>query len=215
MLTEYQESGRGQRNSRWESASGKNLTFTVILYPRFVHPTKQFQLNQLASLAVRDTVSHFTDQHTLVKWPNDVMLQRRKVCGILIQSALQGMAIQYTLLGIGLNVNQANFPADLSTAISMQLAAQRHFDREQVLYHLCQRLEFYYLMLRRRQDTLLHQSYLDHLYLFQQPAVYQRPGGNTFVGRISGLSPEGKLIIQHGEGSEEFDQKTVSLVHPL
>lgn len=212
ISTDHQQAGRGQMGNNWLSAPGKNLTLSIVLYPHFLAPAHQFQLNKIASLAVRDTVAESTTYPTFVKWPNDVFLNDRKICGILIQNSLQGARLQHSIIGIGLNVNQSHFPASMSRASSMARETHHTFDRGELRIRLCRHLEKWYTVLRDQPASVLDIAYLEHLYLYQQPAWYRRATGEHFQGTISGISPHGHLIMQTTAGVEHFGLKDVTLV---
>ena len=117
VITDNQTSGRGQRGNTWQADPGSNLTFTVISTPEFLPISRQFDLNIVASLAVRATVTEFVpDVH--VKWPNDVLVGTGKIAGILIQNFITGSKIRHTLIGIGLNVNQVQFDLPQATSLA-------------------------------------------------------------------------------------------------
>ena len=124
-----QTSGKGQRGNSWISAPGENLTFSVVLkFPSSVsagepEPVKaydQFVLSEIAALAVVDLLAEHGIQ-AKIKWPNDIYVGEKKICGILIENTLQGEWIQHSIIGIGLNVNQRNFDATLPNPTSMVL----------------------------------------------------------------------------------------------
>lgn len=213
ISTDHQQAGRGQRGNDWVSAPGQNITLSVVLYPRFLAPAYHFQLNKMAALAVRDTVAEATGQASFVKWPNDVYLNEQKICGILIQNSLQGIHLQHSIVGIGLNVNQRQFPATLPRASSLARATGQSYDRTHLRQRLCSYLEQWYEVLRSQPHAVLDRAYLQHLYLYQQTAWYRRTNGERFRGTISGISPHGHLIMQTPAGVEHFGIKDVTLEH--
>eukprot|EP01137_Pigoraptor_chileana_P015025 Opistho-2@5140 len=107
IITDNQTAGRGQRGNVWEASIGENLTFSLILKPNFLKASEQFQLNVAVSLGVLDCLSEYIDEDLKVKWSNDIYFQNQKMGGILIENTLQGYQIGYSVIGIGLNINQA------------------------------------------------------------------------------------------------------------
>ena len=137
ILTHDQYAGKGQATNKWESAPHKNLTFTTILYPKFLPARKQFLLNQVVSLSVFDTLQKYITEGLTIKWPNDIYVFDKKITGILIQNSLQGHTLQSSIVGIGLNVNQIDFPPDIvQRATSMKKAGEQPA-------HICVLLELY------------------------------------------------------------------------
>jgi BirA family transcriptional regulator, biotin operon repressor / biotin---[acetyl-CoA-carboxylase] ligase len=208
-----QPAGRGQHGSSWESEAGKNLTCSFILHPGFLPATQHFALNKAVSLAVRDTVAHFcADQVVKIKWPNDIYIGDAKTCGILIQNTLQRGALGTSIVGIGLNVNQASFSNWIPNPTSLLLACGLENDPMVVLAHLCQNLEARYLKLKAGKQTEMDQAYLQQLYRYQEISIFQRPNGEILAGKIIGVDPIGKLMVQFDAWVESFDLKEIKLM---
>ena len=115
-----QTAGRGQRGNKWTSNTGENLMFSIVLKDAKIRARDQFVLNEIASLAVVD----FLSMHGIsarIKWPNDIYVGLKKICGILIENSLHGSAISSSIIGIGLNINQRNFNVNLPNPTSMVL----------------------------------------------------------------------------------------------
>src|SRR5688572_32157531 len=134
VITNDQTSGRGQRGNTWISEPGKNLTFSLVMKPAFLSAQDQFLLNKAFSLGLYDYL-HITLKATVkIKWPNDMLANDKKICGILIENQIQGQNIQHSVVGIGLNVNQENF--SMPTATSMKVFERKEFLLENVLEEL-------------------------------------------------------------------------------
>ena len=135
ILARTQSAGRGQRGRAWLSQPGEDLTLSVVLWPQDLRAQDQFALSKLAALAVRDTVAACVPGPVKVKWPNDVLVDRRKVAGILIECDLVGDHVGHAVVGIGLNVNSRDREEDLA-ATSLLLESGRPWDLEVVLQEL-------------------------------------------------------------------------------
>ncbi len=121
IIAGFQTSGRGQINKGWHSAPGLNLCLSCIIYPD-IRPQDQFQISAAVSLAVRDTVlALITHRNVTIKWPNDIYVNDKKIAGILIQNSIQGNKITNCVAGIGLNVNETEFPVELPNPTSLKL----------------------------------------------------------------------------------------------
>ena len=118
VTADYQTAGRGQRGNSWESERGQNLLLALVARPAFLPAAAQFRLSQTIALAVADTVARYTDD-VAVKWPNDVYVGDRKICGMLIENSLKGQQMHTSTIGIGLNVNETAFPEYLPNPVSM------------------------------------------------------------------------------------------------
>ena len=133
IIADYQRAGRGQFDRTWQSEAGENLLVSLILYPGFVAPSRQFVLTQAISIGVAEALNQLCTQSVSVKWPNDLYIGRKKVAGMLIQTALGQQKMQYAVVGIGLNVNQLIFPSSLPNPTSLAIEAKQSFDLALVL----------------------------------------------------------------------------------
>ena len=124
--------GVGQFDNKWESEDGKNLTFSLLLKPRFLNPCNQFLLTQVLSLAISDFLLTQTDKTVSIKWPNDIYTGKKKIYGILVKNQLLGSVFENSFCGIGLNVNQETFPP-LPNPTSLIIETGKEFDLENVL----------------------------------------------------------------------------------
>ena len=117
VITDFQSSGRGQRGNEWESEEGENLLFSIIVNAEFLDPSECFMLNIVTSLALIDTLDEYVNSNIKVKWPNDIYYDQRKICGMLIENYIKSNSIKFSVIGIGLNVNQKSFSNP--TAVSL------------------------------------------------------------------------------------------------
>ncbi len=199
-----QSAGRGQFGSVWESAARQNLTFSVIYYPVWLAPDRQFDLSRAVALAC------MLEDHWQIKWPNDIYIDGKKAGGILIENQLQGGKIVASIIGIGLNVNQTQFPASLPNATSMALAAARTFDLDLVFDRLLERLEQGYLDLRAGHVERLRKNYLQRLFRLDQPANFQLPDGALLHGVIRDVADDGRLLLETATGMASFGVKQIA-----
>ena len=140
ILAHEQTAGRGQRGRQWISAPGRDLALSIVVAPPDLRADGQFVLAKLAALAVHDTVASLVPGEVRIKWPNDVLVDRRKVAGILIENELAGDRVAWSIIGIGLNVNSTDLPEEL-TATSLALERGGEVDRTTVLDTLLQRFK--------------------------------------------------------------------------
>lgn len=214
IRADYQTGGKGYSGNAWESETGKNLLMSIILKPGFLHPRRQFFLNQAISIALAETVSEVTyTEGVTIKWPNDIFYDDKKVAGILIENAVQGDQLQHSVIGIGLNVNQEKFSPQLKHVTSMRLMAGKELDIKKVQEVLCEKIEHRYLQLKNNRIEELQKDYIKQLYRVNEESMYQADG-KRFNAKIAGLTAEGKLILQVGDGHEVFGFKEVGLILP-
>jgi BirA family transcriptional regulator, biotin operon repressor / biotin---[acetyl-CoA-carboxylase] ligase len=210
ISADFQSAGKGQIGRNWHSSPGQNLLQSLILYPHWLAVRDQFALSQAMALGVADAVSDFSTEVALVKWPNDIYLANRKVAGILIQNGISGTRLQWSVVGIGLNVNEVDFPSALPLAGSLCQHLGAPLERAAVQAALFQRLEQRYLQLKADPERI-RQAYLEKLYRYQSWHPYQRTAsGAIFQGQIIGVQTSGKLDIQMEDGIVQcFDLKEV------
>lgn len=205
FIAEYQSAGRGRLRRTWEARPGLNLTFSIVLYPGL--PPERLGLVTLAAgLAVAEALEPFsTPILPWIKWPNDVLLEGKKCCGILMESAVQPERTTL-ILGIGLNVNQDAFPPELGgRATSLLLATGRHTPRAALLATLLERLEAHYDTLLTGRAEQIRKTYERRL-AGRGEAVAFRFADNTerVQGILRGITDTGALILETSEGTQSF-----------
>jgi BirA family biotin operon repressor/biotin-[acetyl-CoA-carboxylase] ligase len=153
VITDHQTAGRGQYQRSWLSAPAQNLTFSVVLTPG---RSKGISLlKQVAALAVSDALTELGLQSIRIKWPNDVLVDHRKIAGILVEAVFKGASLARVVVGIGLNVHQTEFPEDVRyLATSVALAGQPFCTREEVLASVMLAFERRYGQWERMDPTL-------------------------------------------------------------
>ena len=208
-LAEHQSAGRGQGPNRWHATPSANLTLSAASMPDHLAVADLFLLTAVAALAVADAVRPRLPPGTVtVKWPNDVYAGNQKLAGVLIQNGLRGQRIAWSVTGIGLNVNEADFPPELTaTATSLRLLTGRDHDREALLTDLLAALSARYAQTHTAPGrAILLAEYHEHLYRRHQPADFREVATRVrFRGRILGVSPDGRLRIDvDGAGERRF-----------
>lgn len=211
IRTDNQTAGRGQRGNQWEAKSGENLTVSVILKPTFLSASEQFWLNIAVSLGIYDTLQPLVGDALRIKWPNDLYVSDQKLGGILIENTLHGYSIAWSVVGIGLNVNQTEFSYPTATSLQQQTPLPNGYDLSGLLSRLCETLEQRYLQLRSGQRDILKTSYLQTLYRCQEEHLFESDG-RRFRGVIIGVDETGRLAIADGDQVRYFGFKEVSFV---
>ena len=196
VVADIQTGGKGQFGSSWHSEPGTNLLFSVLLQPTFLPPVDQFMLSRVAALAVHGALAD-DFPGLVIKWPNDIWLEGRKVSGILIENVLSGMHFRHSVIGIGLNVNQTVFPPHLPLAGSLAAVAGHPLPLEPLLGRIFQHLEHQYLRLRRGDLDGLCADYEWSLHQLDVLARYAHPGEAPFDGILRGVNREGFALVEH------------------
>ena len=209
IVTSNQTAGKGQRGNVWEAESGKNLTFSLILQPSFLPLSKQFYLNIITSLAVRDTVDYFLKTSLTVKWPNDIYLTNKKIAGILIQNSLKKNIINYSIIGVGININQEVFSD--KKAISMKNYASSELSLTDILTFFLEKMEAYYLKLRALKLEELSILYISGLFRYNELNSFKAKGVE-FTGKIKGIDEIGRLLIESNGKISSFNFKEVEFL---
>jgi len=206
IITDNQSLGRGQRGNSWLSDPFLNLTFSLILKPSFLKPTEQFNLTIAISLALRDFLTHRIAGTVKIKWPNDLMVNDKKLCGILIENTLSGDTIQDSVIGIGLNVNQDSF--SMESASSMKVVAGHGFNLPDEWLLLCEFIERRYLQLRSGKIADMKKDYLNSLYGMGEVRRFLVSNGEA-EGIIEGVDQQGKLLVSFERNRLSFDLKEI------
>ncbi|HEY0655752.1 MAG TPA: biotin--[acetyl-CoA-carboxylase] ligase [Chryseosolibacter sp.] len=207
VITRHQTAGRGQRGNTWHVQPGVNLTLSVMLTPGFLLIKDQFFLNIITSLAVRETLVELLSTPDIsIKWPNDILVHEKKICGILIENQLAGSSIQTSIVGIGLNVNQENF--ELPNATSMLLQTNRQFELQAVFDLLMGKIEVHYMKLRQQKYSAEKHDYLKALYRRGEHHRFEA-AGESFSGEIVGIDDAGRLAVSTGSEIEYFEVKQI------
>lgn len=209
VITDNQTKGRGQRGNSWFSDPHKNITFSLIVRPTFLKPIDQFNLTIAISLALRDFLTHRASGSVKIKWPNDILVNDKKVCGILIENTITSETIQYSVVGIGLNVNQDSFL--IESATSMKTIAGHDFTLSDEWSLLCEFLERRYLQLRSGKITELKNEYLNSLYGKGDLRRFMDASGEM-QGVIDGINQQGKLLILVDGDIKSYDLKEIRFI---
>ncbi|WP_422859264.1 biotin--[acetyl-CoA-carboxylase] ligase [Flagellimonas sp. S174] len=211
VVTKVQKKGRGQMGTVWKSEAGKNLTFSVLKHFNTLNVDHQFHLNIAVSLALHTVLTDLNIPNVKVKWPNDIMSGSKKICGILIENVLNGSLVKKSVIGIGLNVNQASFN-NLDKASSLSLLSGRTFDLDYVLKLILEKIKAFLDTLEQISAFDMKTNYESLLFRKDQVSTFKKQDGELVPGIIRGVSEEGKLIVElEDEIFTQYSFKEVSL----
>lgn len=213
IASEFQEEGRGQRGNRWESIQGLNLTFSVLLRPTFLQVSDQFYLLKATALAITDWLKAYVETGQVkIKWPNDIYIGDKKVCGILIENSFFSQNLDTSIIGIGINLNQTSFSDDLPNPTSLLIETGKRIAPKTVLPEVVSCIQCRYLQLVDGNRNAIDNDYLNSIYRKDQLCRYYS-NGHDFEATIIGVQPSGELILKTPKGEiRSFAFKEVSFV---
>ena len=212
VWAECQSAGRGQRGHTWHSNEGVNLTFSTVLKPAFLTAVEQFMLSEVVALSLVDALAEYGVE-CRIKWTNDIYAGDKKIAGVLIEQSLAGDTIARTVVGIGLNVNQREFPTGLPNPTSIVVERGAECERREVLECFLKHLEKWYSRLERGEREVIESAYNYRLYRRDEFHAYALPSGERFEAAIRGVRATGHLVLEHRDGSfGEYAFKEVEFV---
>lgn len=197
-----QSAGRGQRGNHWESEPGKNLTFSVVLRPEHFPAREQFYISESVSLAIVDALRELGVE-ACIKWPNDIYADDRKICGILIEHAVMGSEILYTIAGAGININQRRFLSDAPNPVSVSQLTDREYDLAETERMVAEKIETRLDVIFSGQRSALHEEYMRTLWRAdgQMHSFIDASTGEHFEGAIADVEPLGHLVLRMPDGA--------------
>ena len=205
LSADFQTAGHGQATNRWESEDGKNLLFSILLRPTIIPASEQFVITEFVTLAIINALQDYIRQQITIKWPNDIYVGDKKLCGILIENALCGPTIDTCIVGIGKNRNQEIFVSDAPNPVSLKQLNGRDNDRGEILEEIYQNILNYYDYLADNWQNndikqSLHYEYMNNLYRRKGYYNYSTPEGEKFAAEIEDIGPQGHLTLRLQSG---------------
>lgn len=211
-LADHQTHGRGQYDKKWETKPGKNLTFTLTFIPKESNRLHIFTL--ICAKAIIDEVKERLGLDACIKWPNDIIIEGKKIGGLLTESTFNGNNIDRLMIGIGLNVNQEIFSEELKDkACSLKLLSGEKQSREHILANLLSRIEYGYGRWHKRDTSLIKeinkkiQGYGKWVSLQIDNEVREEPA------KLLGINEYGQLAVINEEGEvETFSYEQIRII---
>jgi BirA family biotin operon repressor/biotin-[acetyl-CoA-carboxylase] ligase len=211
----HQTEGKGQRGNSWKAEPSRNITLSLILKPVFLNVEKSFYLSKITALALHDVLTELlaAGQFDIkIKWPNDILLNGRKVAGVLLENGFKENYIANCITGIGLNVNQVHFGELSAVATSLAKETSREFDLDRIMASLFSHYEKWYLQLRNRKLEEINTHYLERLFKMNTTAEFEH-NSKRFEAKIKGVSETGLLLLEMNGAVSSFDIKDVKLIY--
>jgi len=210
----YQTAGRGQMGTKWTSEKGMNLTFSTIAYLSNFHVSSQFYLSMAVSLAVLDALKKYAKADWAVKWPNDILANGKKICGLLIENSVKGIAVKSTIIGVGININQVNFPSNIRNTNSLKLMTQQDFDLKEILIDVLSSIKKNIENLSENNFKNLKEKYYENLFMFNKVVKFESTNESIcFAGKIKEISNSGAIAIEmQNKEIKKFNFKEIRLI---
>jgi BirA family biotin operon repressor/biotin-[acetyl-CoA-carboxylase] ligase len=210
VLTDFQSAGRGRLGRTWLSEPGKNLLFSFILRPA-MNSKDAGTLSLFAAAGVAQGIESFTGMSIECKWPNDLLLRGKKVCGILLESSFSADKLDYAVIGIGINVNQTLFDSGLlQHSTSLKTAAGTALDRKALFQNILRSLDSLYAQIQNRNNSGIMKEWLSRNSMIgKQTTVVQ--DAQKISGIVQAFSEDGSMILKTSKGLQSFYSGDVTL----
>ena len=217
-----QTAGKGQRGKSWATEKATNITLSIALKPLFLQPFQQFYLSTCVAVATHQFLNNYAGGALKIKWPNDLYWQNKKLGGILIENIIgergddqiketgQATNWKWAVIGIGININQTNFPPDLKRPVSLKQINGQNFNTVELAKKLCQTIERFYNELENQGPDSIFKIYNEVLYK-KDEAVKFKKGNRYFEAIVKSVNQTGQLTVFHSI-EEKFDFREVEWV---
>lgn len=212
VVADKQESGKGRRGRSWVSPSGTGIFMTLMIKPD-INPNNASMLTLVAALAVAKAITSVTGEEAMIKWPNDIVVNGKKVCGILTEMNAQFDYINHIVVGIGINVHNESFPEEISQMASSLMieAGGKRFHRAQIIAETMSYFEQYYDTFLKTQDLSALVREYDKLLVNRNKSVRVLDPKEPFDGKAMGITPKGELIVDTWESRKLVSSGEVSV----
>ncbi len=203
VVADRQTAGKGRRGRSWDSPKGMCIYMTLLQRP-FIAPAKAPMLTLVMALSAAEALIEQTGLPVQIKWPNDLVLNKKKICGILTEMSTEIQDINYVVTGVGINVNQEEFPEKIKkSATSLFLESGRHFKRSGLIASVMERYEKNYEIFMKTENlSELQNRYNKLLVNINRDVCVLEPQGE-YSAHSSGINEQGELIVVTSEGEEK------------
>lgn len=206
-----QTAGRGQRGNSWESEPGKNITASLLFHPKDLQASEQFKISEAVALALVDYL-HSKGVDALIKWPNDIYVGDKKICGILVEHAVTGRFLMRTIAGFGLNINQTEFRSDAPNPVSLSQLTGKEYDIQKEVKVLSKYLG---TRIDRLRDKNLHVEFEGKLWRNdgKHHLYHDRLRNELITAKIDKVAQDGILSLITAEGERrDFAFKEIEFI---
>ena len=203
FVAEHQVAGKGRRGRGWESPAGSSIYMTLLLRLD-VRPVRAPQLTLLMAIAAAEGIRKVTGVSCGIKWPNDIVLDKKKVCGILTEMSAEMTQINYVVIGVGINVNQETFPEEIQDkAVSLKQKTGMNIRRSELIAAVLKEFEACYEIFVKTEDLSELREAYNRLLVNKDQEVKVLEPGNEYTARALGINDAGELIVRTEDGQEK------------
>lgn len=211
VVADRQEAGRGRRGRSWDSPSGTGIFMTLLLKPD-MNPNHASMLTLVAAMAVARAISQCADTEALIKWPNDIVIGGKKICGILTEMSAQFDFINHIVIGIGINVHNEHFPEEIAeTAGSILLQTGKRIRRAELIEQILEQFEHYYAIFMETEDLSGLVKEYNSILVNMNKSVRVLDPKEPFEGKAMGITKKGELIVDTWESRKMVSSGEVSV----
>ncbi|MEQ1624576.1 MAG: biotin--[acetyl-CoA-carboxylase] ligase [Sediminibacterium sp.] len=203
FFAHHQTKGKGQMGKQWKDDSGSNILLTVVINTQFLLISQQFAISIMTALACYDFFSQYAGEETKIKWPNDLYWRDRKAGGILIENHLKGSIWQYSVLGMGININQTVFDSQINNPVSLKQITGKTFEPVELAKELCICLENRFQALQNGDMQAQLEAYNQILYK-KGERVSLKKDNILFQPMIKEVRANGRLVVDN-DLEEDYD----------
>ncbi len=206
-----QTSGKGQRGKQWHTRPGENIALSVVLNTKGLQVFHQFSLSMAIALATYDLIFKYTQDFIFIKWPNDLYWRDRKAAGVLIENIIHGKEWQWSVVGIGANINQTEFDTSIKNPVSLKQITGTSLDPVKLSKDLCTNIEIRFNQLINNETDRINTDFNQHLYKKGEQVKFRKNNAvfDCIVQRVNSL---GQLIVLHQGFEQLFDVGDVELL---
>ena len=202
-VAEKQTAGKGRRGRTWESPAGTNIYMSVLLRPQ-IAMAKAPMLTLVMAYSIGKVLKEKGYEYVQIKWPNDLVLSGKKICGILTETELCGQDIAHIVVGIGINVNEKIFPEELvDKATSLYLESGKKEEREELIELILERFSKDYECFLKKENLEFMKDEYNQMLVNCKKEVRVLDPGNEYTAVAHGINEVGELLVEKADGSME------------
>ena len=215
VYTHKQTQGKGQRGNSWIAEPERNTTLSLIVKPTFLNSKNAFYLSKITALALYDVLTEILNNSQFdikIKWPNDILVSSKKIAGVLIENSILNEVVQWSVIGIGLNVNQKDF-GEIKHATSLNLLSGKEFKPDSVMELIFSHFEKWFLRLKKRDFSLIDNDYQKLFFRLNETSEFEQ-NKTRFKAKILGVNENGLLLLEmENKTQNSFDIKDVQFIY--
>jgi len=199
IYTDYQKQGKGLGKNKWYSEKNKNILASLIVFPE-IKVEQHFQLNMIISISICEYLQ-IKGVSAKIKWPNDIYVKDDKIAGILVENRFYGDKINNSVIGVGLNLNQTDFPSEVLNPVSLKTINNQDYNIENEIKELFLLISKGIKSLQKFKSTGIKSSYLDKLYRYDEWSYFKKENF-TFEAKIIDVKNDGYIVLVDKNGNK-------------